>query len=261
MPRELRIDPHVKVLDRAVVERAKARGLDALVYAPHFTRLPEIRERAARFSDDELLVVPGREVFAGSWRERKHVLGVGLTEPVPDFIGLEAAIDEFASQDAVVLVPHPDFATVSLDEADVERYRERIAAVEVYNPKHLPGHNRNARRIADRHDLPAFGSSYAHLRGTVGEVWTTFEGVEPTEEAVVAALRSDGPRRVERRRGRPHRLRCAAEFGHLFYENSAEKLYKLWRGPKPTNPYHPAYGGRFGDAAVYPRSVHRGGRR
>ena len=65
-----RVDLHVKVLDERVVERAKARGLDALVYAPHFTRLPAIRARAARFSDDDLLVVPAREVFTGSWRDR-----------------------------------------------------------------------------------------------------------------------------------------------------------------------------------------------
>ena len=61
MPGELRIDPHVKVLDDRVVRRAKSRDIDALVYAPHFTRLPEIRQRAAQYSDEELLVLPGRE--------------------------------------------------------------------------------------------------------------------------------------------------------------------------------------------------------
>ena len=259
MPRELRIDLHVKVLDESVVERAKARGLDALVYAPHFVRLPEIRERAARYSDDDILVVPGREVFAGSFRGRTHVLGIGVADPIPDFVSLSAGIEELARQGAAILVPHPAFANVSLSESDVRRYRDRIDAVEVYNPKHLPAHNRNALALADRLDLPAFGSSYAHLRGTVGEVWTTFDDVHPSEAAIVEALRSGAPRRVEHRRGRRHRLWCAAEFAHLFYENSAQKAYKLWRGPKATNPYHPAYGGRFDDAAVYPRFVHRGG--
>ena len=261
MPRERRIDLHVKVLDRTVVERAKARGLDALVYAPHFTRLPEIRERAARFSDDDLLVVPGREVFAGSWRTRKHVLAIGLTDPIPDFVTLSAAMAELVRQGAAILVPHPEFATVSLGESEVGRYRDRIDAVEVYNPKHLPAHNRNALALAGRFDIPTFGSSYAHLRGTVGEVWTTFEDVEPVEDAIVEALRSGAPRRVERRQGTGHRLRCAAEIGHLFYENTAQKAYKLCLGPKATNPYHPAYGGRFDDVAVYPRAVHRGGGR
>lgn len=247
-----RVDPHVKVLDEAVVERAKSRGLDALVYAPHFRRLPEIRERAARYSDDDLQVVPGREVFTGSWRERKHVLAVGLTDPVPDFITLAGAMDELVRQGAAILVPHPGFMTVSLGAPDVLRYREAIHAVEVYNPKHLPSHNRQARELATSVDLPAFGSSYAHLRRTVGEVWTTLEDAEPTEEGLVAALKSSDAMRVERRRGVRHGLRCRAEFGHLVYENTWGKVDRLLlSGMEATHPRHPAYGGRFDDVAVY----------
>jgi predicted metal-dependent phosphoesterase TrpH len=249
---EFRVDAHVKVLDGRVVERAKERDLDALVYAPHFTRLPEIEARAERFSDDELLVVPGREVFTGDWRNRKHVLAVGLSEPIPDFISLEAAMAEFERQDAAVLAPHPAFATVSLEAHDLRAHGERIHAVEVYNPKHWSNHNDWARDLAREFGLPAFGSSYAHLRGTVGEVWTTFEERFETAEDLVAALKRGAPRRVYHRDGAGHRLRCAAEFGHLFYENSWKKLDRLFlSGTEPTHPHHIAYDGQFDDVSVY----------
>jgi len=249
---EYRVDMHVKVLDERVVERAKARGLDALVYAPHFVRLPEVRERAARFSDDDLLVVPAREVFTGDWRSRKHVLAVGLTEPVPDFITLDGAMAEFARQDAAVLAPHPTFATVSLGEVELRRYRERIDAVEAYNPKHWPHQNRRARELVQSLDLPAFTSSYAHLRGTVGEAWTTFETPIESAADLVDALQSGATRRVEHRAGRLHALRCRAEFAHLGYENSWKKLDRvLLSGMEPTHPRHVAYHGRFDDVAVY----------
>ncbi len=244
--RSVRFDPHVKVLDARTVERAKARGLDALVYAPHFVRLPEIRAAAERFSDDELVVLPGREVFTGTWRNRKHVLALDLEDPVPDFIGLDAAFEEFARQDAVVLVPHPGFLTVSLDRADVERHRDAIHAVETYNPKHLPPHNRRADAIARDAGLPAFGSSYAHLPGTVGEVWTEFPDVEPTAGGLLEALRAGAPRTVDHRSGGRHRLRCAAEFAHLFAENTLAKFERVvLSGTEPTHPSQPAYGGRF----------------
>ncbi|PSQ47420.1 metal-dependent phosphoesterase [Halobacteriales archaeon SW_6_65_15] len=241
-----RVDLHVKVLDEQVVERAKARGLDAIAYAPHFTRLAEIRERAARFSDEELLVVPGREVFTGRWEDRKHVLALGLDEPVPDFISLAAAMDEFARQDAAVLVPHPEFLTVGLDAGDVAAYREQIDAVEVYNPKHWPHHDRRARELAAEAELPSFTSSYAHLRGTVGEAWTEFEGSFDSAEELVAAIREGHPRRVVHRSGWSHRLRCAAEFAHLGWENSYKKVDRLFlSGMEPTHPDHVAYDGRF----------------
>ena len=249
---EFCVDAHVKVLDETVVERAKTRGLDAVVYAPHFTRLPDVRARAERFSDDELLVVPAREVFTGDWRHRKHVLAVGLTDPVPDFITLEAAMAEFDRQDAAVLAPHPEFATVSLAAHDLRAHRDRVPGIEVYNPKHFGSHDDRARELAREFDLPAFGSSYAHLPGTVGEVWTAFEAPLETASELAAALRSGASRRVCRRDGADHQLRCAAEFGHLFYENTWEKVDRLFlSGTEPTHPDHIAYGGAFDDVAVY----------
>jgi len=249
---EFRVDPHVKVLDERVVARAKERGLDALVYAPHFTRLPDIEERARAFSDDDLLVVPGREIFTGDWRTRKHVLAVGLDDPVPDFVTLEGAMAELERQDAVVLVPHPDYLTVSLDADDVREYRDLLDAVEVYNPKHWPRHNRRARELAAESGLPAFASSYAHLRGTVGEAWTVFEESFESVGDLLAALDAGAPRRAVHRDGGAHRLRCVAEFAHLFYENSWQKVDRvLLSGTEPTHPRHIAYDGRFNDVAVY----------
>ena len=249
---EFRVDAHTKVLDESVVERAKRRGLDAVVYAPHFRRLPDIRARAERFSDEELLVVPGREVFTGDWRNRKHVLAVGLADPVPDFITLEGAMAEFERQGAAVLAPHPEFATVSLQAHDLRAHGDRIHGIEVYNPKHLGVHNEQARELAREFDLPAFGSSYAHLPGTVGEVWTAFEERLETGAELVEALKSGAPRRVYRQDGADHRLRCAAEFGHLFYENTWEKVDRLFlSGTEPTHPEHIAYDDAFEDVSVY----------
>ena len=247
-----RLDAHVKILNDRVVERAKACGLDGLVYAPHFTRLPEIRARAERFSDEELLVVPGREVFTGDWRNRKHVLAVGLSEPIPDFITLEAAMAEFDRQDATVLVPHPEFATVSLKSHDIRAHRERIHGIEVYNPKHLDVHDDRARELAAEFELPAFGSSYAHLTNTVGEVWTEFEKPLQTPDDVVDALHEGATRSVYHRTGPEHQLRCLMEFSHLLYENTWGKIDRIFlSGTEPTHPDHIAYDGRFDDVSVY----------
>lgn len=249
---EFRVDPHVKILDERVVKRAKARGLNAIVYAPHFQRLPLIESRAEQFSDDELLVIPGREVFTGDWRNRKHVLAIGLSRPVPDFITLEGAMAEFQRQGAVVLVPHPEFATVSLEAHDIRAHIGRIHGMEVYNPKHWRNHNERARELIEEFELPTFGSSYAHVRGSIGEVWTTFDERFSSNEEVIEGFRDGVTRRVCRRQGPTHRMRCALEFSHLFYENSWKKIDRLFlSGTEPTHPDHIAYDGRFDDVCVY----------
>jgi predicted metal-dependent phosphoesterase TrpH len=249
---ETAVDAHVKVLDEVVVERAKRRGLDAIVYAPHFTRLPEIRERARRYSDGELLVVPAREVFTGSWRKRRHLLAVGLTDPVPDFITLEGALSTFERQDAAVLVPHPTYLNVGLTAEELRTHGDRVDGVEIRNPKHLPHHDRRARQLATELRLPPFGSSYAHLRNTVGVARTVFDREITTEADLVAALREGADRRVSRvGSGRYTRARVT-ELGHLAYENTYEKLDRLFlQGTEPTHPGHIAYDSAFDDVAVY----------
>ncbi|TMT87933.1 PHP domain-containing protein [Haloterrigena sp. H1] len=247
-----RVDCHVKVLDERVVERAKRAGLDALVYAPHFTRLPEIRERAAVYSDDELLVVPAREVFTGTWRNRKHILALGLEEPVPDFIPLETAMAELERQGATVLVPHPTFANVSFEESDFRTYTETIDALEIFNPKHFPMHNRRARDLAEAFSLPPITSSYAHLPQTVGVAHTAFETPIESEADLVTALQDGVARCVVYENGLNRWATTATELGHLVYENTWEKIDRLFlSGTEPTHPEHIAYDGRFDDVAVY----------
>ena len=243
---------HVKLLDDRVVERAKARGIDVLVYAPHFTRLPEIRRQAQRHSDDELLVVPAREVFTGNWQNRRHLLAVGLSDPVPDFISFEGALSAIDDQDAALCVPHPTMLNVSLGRPEIRAYADHIDAVETYNAKALPNVNRRAKRVVEQSGLPAFGSSYAHLRGTVGEVWTTFDAEIGSASDLVSALASGVDRQVVHRSGMGHRFRNLVEFAHLGYENSWGKIDRLFlSGTEPTHPSHIAYDGRFDDVAVY----------
>lgn len=246
------MDLHVKVLDETVVERAKARGIDALVYAPHFTRITDVRETAATYSDEELLIVPGREVFTGTWRNRRHILAVDPEQPIPDFITFDGAMDRLAGDTGAVLVPHPGFLNVSCSREDISTYASVIDAIETYNPKHLAHHNDRAVSMSETLDMPVFGSSYAHRRATVGEVWTTFERTISSREELVCALRSGEDRTVERRNGSTHRARCLAEFAHLAWENSWQKIDRvLLSGMEPTHPDHVAYDGKFAELAVY----------
>jgi len=253
-----RVDTHVKVLDDDAVERAKARGIDVLVYAPHFTRLPEIRRRAETYSDGDLLVVPGREVFTGSWHDRKHVLVVDPDRPIPDFVTLEGVMRTVEKMDAAVIVPHPEFFTVGLSAADVREYRAVVDAVEVYNPKHWPRHTYRARAIAEELSLPRTGGSYAHLVRTVGAVWTAFDRPIADPDDLVDAIGEPDdptewePRRVEHFSGPGHALERVTEFCHLGWENTYQKADRVFlRGIEATHPRHVAYQGQYDDIAVY----------
>jgi predicted metal-dependent phosphoesterase TrpH len=141
---------------------------------------------------------------------------------------------------------------VSCTRDDVAAHPEAFDAVETYNAKCLPHQNRRCRAVARETGRPGFGSSYAHLPGTVGEAWTTFERSVDSTADLVDALRTGTPRRVAHRDGVGHRLRGLAEFAHLGYENTWGKVDRIFlSGTEPTHPSHIAYDGRFDDVTVY----------
>ncbi len=242
------IDLHVKILDAEVVERAKRHGLDVVVYAPHFTRLPEIQRAAERYSDEDLLVLPARELFTGPWHNRRHVLAIGLDEPVPDFLSLETTMAELQRQDAAVLVPHPTFLSISLSVDDIRHYVACIDAIEVYNPKTLWYHHRRGQRLAGECNVGQFASSYAHLRWMVGRVWMEFDTTVDSLETLCDTIQGGLEGHVHRGRGPTYGVHRAIEIAHIGWENSWEKAQRVFRpGVEPTHPRHPAYEERFDD--------------
>lgn len=243
-----RVDLHVKVFDERVRERALRRGLDAVVYAPHFTPWPEIEARAREATTDELLVVPGREIFTGPWNDRRHVLALDLEAPIPDFIPLETAMGALADQGACVLAPHPAYLTISLAPADLARHRDLIRAIERYNPKFLPWHEPRALRLARTVGRPPFASSYAHLPSSVGAAWTELRGTHDTPADVVDSIRSGRIHGVGRIGGLTRHRTVLTELAHVLYENSAKKARRvLGPGREATHPERSIYEGRFDD--------------
>ncbi|MFW6153286.1 MAG: PHP-associated domain-containing protein [Halobacteriota archaeon] len=241
-----RVDPHVKVLDDRVRELAIERGLDAIVYAPHFTPWPDIVDRASQFSDERLLVVPARELFTGPWHDRKHVLAMDLENPISDFLPREETMDDLVDQGACIVAPHPGFLTMSLGFDDLRRFGEHVHAIEVYNPKFLPWHGPRAARVAAELDRPVIASSYAHLRSSVGAGWIEIENDIDGPGDVVEAIRSGAIEGIGRLGGATRYRISATELAHLCWENSGKKLARtLRRGVPATHPTGERYGGRY----------------
>ena len=247
-----RVDLHVKVLDERVVRRAKDVGLDVLVYAPHFTHLDDIREQAHRYSDDELLVVPARECFADRWNQRRHVLVVDPTEPIPDFLTFEATMAELERRDETVLAPHPEFLTMSLSREDIHEYRHVFDAVEGFCPKNWWFHTRRMHEIATDVELPTYVSSYSHLYTTIGEAYVEYEMAIETAADLAQVLEDGTPARRYRNDGLRHLLARRAEFAHLLYENTWEKFDRVvLQNREATNPYSPRYDERYVEHVAY----------
>lgn len=248
-----RVDPHIKILSEEVVERAKNNDIDFLVYAPHFKDLNTIKKQCKKYSSDDVKIIPGRELFTGHWSNRNHLLAIGLSSPIPDFIPLENAILEIKKQDAALLVPHPTFLTVGLSENKILSYQEYIDSIEVYNPKYWEHHIEISNKIAKELDIKPFCSSYAHIIYSIGETFIEFQNDFQNGNDVVEAIKNDQKPSLYRKNDIRHSIISKTEFFHnLLYEDTWEKFERVCLSDmEKTHPRQSYYDDRFEDMCVY----------
>jgi len=179
-----------------LLEQAAAADLDGLAVTDHdeIGANAELVERAPEYG---LVGIPGIEVSSAAG----HVLGLNVTEAVEPGLPFAETIDRIRDQGGTAVVPHPFQELRSGVLANIEKAELREAdAIEVYNSRLVTGYsNRQARRFAERYDVPMIAGSDAHVSDMVGRAVTLVDADEPTAEAICEAV-VDGRTALQTRR-------------------------------------------------------------
>ncbi|MEO8357951.1 MAG: PHP domain-containing protein, partial [Chloroflexota bacterium] len=158
-----------------LVAAARSRGIDRLVITDHNTIAGA---RAAQAADPELVIV-GEEIMT----TRGEILASFVTEEIPWGLTPQETIRRLRDQGAFISVSHPfdKMRSGGWREADLLEILPLVDAIEVYNSRCMfPSFNRDARRFAERHDIPGTVGSDAHA---VFEVGRSLMRLEPFEGA------------------------------------------------------------------------------
>ncbi|WP_436911566.1 CehA/McbA family metallohydrolase [Halosimplex marinum] len=179
-----------------LLERAAAVGLDALAVTDHdeVGANAELLERAPEYG---LVGIPGIEVSSAAG----HVLGLNVDGAVEPGLSFAETLARIRDRGGIAVVPHPFQEMRSGVLANIEKSELREAdAVEVYNSRLVTGYsNRQARRFAERYDLPITAGSDAHVSDMVGRAVTLVDAEEPTADAICEAV-VDGRTTLQTRR-------------------------------------------------------------
>lgn len=176
-----------------VVRRAAEVGLDRIAVTDHGSIEGAFEAKEL----DPGRVIVGEEVRCAC---RTEVIGLFLTRHVPDGLTVEETVDRIRDQGGVVYVPHP-FAYLRMPGERARRALALADVVEVINARaFLPLWNRQARRAADRREIPGGAGSDAHRLTELGRAHVRlpeFRDARGFLEAVARAeprlLRTTGP--------------------------------------------------------------------
>lgn len=172
----VRIDMHVHssasfdcdVPPQAVARRLKSYGIAPVFLTDHDTLSGalELRDRGAE------RVVVGQEITT----TQGELIGLFLTAHVPPGLDPEQAVERIKAQGGLVYLQHPyDARRRALSERAVERIRDSIDIVEVFNGRSTAGANRLAEDLCDvLRALPGAGSD-AHALDQIGRVYVEMD--------------------------------------------------------------------------------------
>jgi hypothetical protein len=137
------------------------------------------------------LVIVGKEIMT----DRGEILASFVTEEIPAGLTPQETIRRLKEQGAFISVSHPfdRFRSGGWDEPDLLEILPFVDAIEVFNSRcMLPGFNRDARRFAERHNIPGTVGSDAHAAFEVGRSLMRLEPFEGPD-GMRSVIRSGEP--------------------------------------------------------------------
>ena len=160
-----------------LVAAARRKGIDRLVITDHNT---VAGARVAQALDPELVIV-GEEIMT----TRGEILAAFVSEEVPSGLAPQEAIRRLRDQGAFISVSHPfdRLRSGGWKEGNLLKILPLVDAIEVYNSRCMfPSFNREARRFAERHDIPGTVGSDAHAAFEVGRSLMRLEQFEGADD-------------------------------------------------------------------------------
>ena len=149
---------------RDLVETCRRKGIDRVVVTDQNT----IAGAQAAQAIDPNLVIVGEEIMT----TRGEILAAFVREEIPKGLTPQETIRRLKDQGAFISVSHPfdRWRSGGWWENDLLEILPQVDAIEVYNSRcMLPRFNRDARRFAEKHDLPGTVGSDAHAAFELGQ--------------------------------------------------------------------------------------------
>ena len=190
--RRLRLDMHSHTRashdclcrPEAVLEAARARGIDRLVVTDH----NEIRGALELHRLDPERILVGEEVKTA---EGADIIGILLYERIPKGTPARETCERIREQGGVVYVPHPFDTRRAGGGALLERIADLVDVVEAHNARTWKQVlNHRGEEWARAHGKLLGAGSDSHSLAEVGRAYVEVPPFEPTRESLLEALRA-----------------------------------------------------------------------
>ncbi|GAB4322182.1 MAG: PHP domain-containing protein [Dehalococcoidia bacterium] len=193
-----------------LIERAKAAGLDAIVFTEHDTVWDHASVEELRAKHD-FLVMAGVEIST----DDGHILAFGIDKYVFGMHRSRELASYVEKANGVMVAAHPyrrqmpwftrndDEYAAALEKASRNPAYQYVKALETQNGRGSDKENEFSRRLAEMMSLPGTAGTDSHAISDIGKCATYFEKEIRDERELIAELKAGRYYPVDLRSGQP----------------------------------------------------------
>ncbi|RLF37418.1 MAG: metal-dependent phosphoesterase [Thermoplasmata archaeon] len=186
----LKIDLHVhsaysedaKGLPKEIIKYAIKKGLNGLSITDHNSVKGSLE--AMKIKPKDFIIIPGIEI---STREG-HLIALGIKRDIERDLPVEETIELIIDEGGVPIVPHLFRTGTGLKRKNLDKIKDKISAIEVFNSCSMSRSNRAIERIAKKFDLGGTGGSDAHEPSFVGYGYTTIDNTDLSIDSLLSEI-------------------------------------------------------------------------
>ena len=152
---------------------AKKRGLDGIAVTDHNTIKGALKAKKLN-KDKRFEVIVGEEISTNAG----EVLAYYVKKEIKKG-NFFSVLEEIKRQGALASLSHPFRTSLNPNHRfkyPIEKIKNKIDAIEVFNARNLPGNNGKSQKAAKKFKIPGTAGSDAHFKFEIATAYTIFDG-------------------------------------------------------------------------------------
>ena len=167
---------------KEIIKSLQKRGLQGMAITDHNSLEGSLK--ALKIAPKEFIVIPGIEIST----QDGHMIALDVKETIVRNLPIEETVERIIDIGGTPIVPHLFRNMSGIKKENLEKIRDRLNAIEVFNSCSVLKSNLKTAIVAKEYDLGGVGGSDSHDPGYVGYGYTVINSTDYNKDSVISEI-------------------------------------------------------------------------
>ncbi len=165
-----------------IIKILQKKGLNGIAITDHNTLEGSII--AQKIAPKDFVVIPGVEIST----QDGHIIALDISEPVKRSQSIEETVERIIDLGGTPIVPHLYRNMSGIKKENLEKIKDKISAIEVFNACSVPQTNLKTAKLAKKLNIGGTGGSDSHEPEFAGYGYTIIDTTDFKKDTIISEI-------------------------------------------------------------------------